>query len=113
MTLPVPSPTHVERETNLLRFLCDSRSKIDARESVLLIVQNYRWSAPDSVIFFECIRDLFACNPQNILANLPATLTRRGFPDLPCEILAMPSGLSPVSALTLAEKLVHLNKTER
>ena len=110
MTLPVPSQTRAKIETNLLRFLCAARSSADTRLRVLLILQNHCWSTPDAAVFFECIRDLFACNSQTILANLPATLTRRGFPDMPCEILAMPSKLSSVSAVTLAQKLLHPNK---
>jgi len=113
MTLPVRSQTRAETETNILRFVCDPQSKLDVREHVLSIVQDYRWSSPDSAIFFECIRDLFVWDPQNILANLAATLTRLGFPDMPCETLAMPSKLTSVSALKLAEKLLHPIKTGR
>ena len=113
MASPVSSQMRAKMETNLLRFLCAARSSADARLRVLLILQNYCWSTPDAAVFFECIRDLFACNSQTILANLAATLTRRGFPDMPCEILAKPSKLTSVSALKLAEKLLHPIKTER
>jgi len=113
MASPVSSQMRAKLETNLLRFLCAARNDIAAREQVLLIMQNYRWSTPDSAIFFECIRDLFACNPQTILTNLAATLTRRGFPDMPCEILAKPSKLTSVSALRLAERLLHPTKIGR
>ena len=113
MIPPVPPQTRAELETNLLRFLCDGRSEIAARRRVLSIIEDYAWSAPDSAIFFECIRDLFERGPNHILPHLPADLTRRGFPDMSCEILAAPPTLRPASALALAKKLLRLCKKEK
>lgn len=112
MTSPVPSQTRAELETNLLRFLCDAQGEIAARRRVLSIIGDYAWSTPDSAIFFECIRELSERSSKNILANLPAQLTRRGFPDMPCEILAAPPTLSSASALALAKKLLR-RKTDK
>lgn len=113
MTSPVPTQTRAELETNLLRFLCDAQTEIAARRRVLLIIGDYVWSTPDFAIFFECIRELFERDPKHILVNLPAQLTRRGFPDMPCEILVAPPRLSSASALTLAKKLLRLCTTNK
>ena len=113
MTSPVPSQTRAEMETNLLRFLCDPRSEIAARRRILSRLQNYCWSERDSTVFFESIRHFFERDPKQILANLPSELTRRGFPDMACEILAEPTGLNSASALALAETLVRLGKTDK
>ena len=113
MTLPAPSQIRAEMEINLLRFLCDARSEIVARRRVLSLMQNYCWSERDSTVFFESIRLLFERDPKQILAHLPAELTRRGFPDMPCEILAEPTGLNSTSALALAETLVPRSNSEK
>lgn len=113
MASPVSSQTRAELETNLLRFLCDAQSEITSRRRVFSIIESYAWSTPDFAIFFDGIRDLFERDPKHILANLPAQLTRRGFPDMPCEILAAPPTLSSASALALAKKLLRLSKAKR
>lgn len=113
MTSPVPSQTRAELEANLLRFLCDAQSDVAARRRVLSIVKDHTWNTPDSAVFFECIRDLFERDPKNILANLPAQLTRRGFPDMPYEILAAPAVLNFTSGAAIAETLIRLDKPEK
>ena len=113
MTLPVPSPTRAEVETTLLRFLCDVQSEIAARRRILSLLENYCWSECDFTVFFESIRDLFERDSKQILANLPAELTCRGFPDMPYEIFVEPARLNSTSALALAESLVHPSKSEK
>ncbi len=106
----VDSPSQIE--TALLQFLCDAQMDRTARLALLRTLDSYDWSVPDNTIFFECIRELFARDAA-ILEHLPAALTRRGFPDMPCEFLAQPAGLNAVSALALAEKLLHRSKSRK
>jgi hypothetical protein len=97
-------------ETKLLQFLCDAHGDLAARRRILRMLGNYSWRRHDNTIFFECIRELFARVPRQILAQLPAALTRRGFPDMPCELLAPQSELTAAAALALAEHLLHRKK---
>lgn len=97
-------------ETALLRFLCCAKAGRAARSELLRILAAYNWSCHDNTIFFECIRELFARHPAQVLEHLPAALTRRGFPDMPCESLAAPSNLTPTTALALVKTLPHMSK---
>jgi hypothetical protein len=104
------SAARAAAETKLLQFLCDARRDLAARRRILGMLGNYSWRTHDNTIFFECIRELFARAAQHIPAHLPAILTRRGFPDMPCELLASPSELTAAAALALTEHLLHLKK---
>lgn len=102
--------SRAEAETKLLQFLCDAPADLAARHRILGMLGNYLWSTQDNTIFFECIRELFARDPRQILAHLPATVTRRGFPDMPCGLLTAPAELTAAASLALAERLLHLKK---
>lgn len=80
------------------------------RAQIVEMLASYRWRARDNLILFECIRELFAHNPREILEHLPAALTRRGFPDISCDSLCAPSALDSDAALVLAEKLLRASQ---
>lgn len=101
--------SRADAEIVLLRFLCDANAEFAARSAILRTLDSYAWSCNDHQLFFECIRELFVRDPRCVLECLPAALTRRGFPDMPCESLAQPAQLNSVSALALAQTLLHLN----
>ncbi|HLW81782.1 MAG TPA: hypothetical protein VKS20_07060 [Candidatus Acidoferrales bacterium] len=104
------SAARAAAETTLLQFLCDAHRDLAARRQILGMLGNYSWRTHDNTIFFECIRELLARVPRQIVAQLPAALTRRGFPDMPCEFLTPPSELTAAAALALAEHLLHRKK---
>jgi len=74
------------------------------------MLADYAWLDADNEILFEAIRQLFAQSPRDILAHLPAELTRRGFPDLPWEPLKQHSRLAGVEAVALASELLRSAK---
>lgn len=104
------SAARAAAETKLLQFLCDAHGDLAARRRMLGMLGNYLWRTHDNTIFFECIRELFPRAPGQIGVHLPAILTQRGFPDMPCELLALPSELTAPAALALAEDLLHRKK---
>ena len=105
--------SRTQMEMALLQFLCCTTNDGAARQKLLRTLAQYVWSNHDNALFFDCICHLFERDRKHILANLPAELTRRGFPDMPYEILAEPAGLNSASALALAETLLRSSKSEK
>ena len=99
-----------EREIQLLQFVCDAAGDALARAAVIRALADYAWLDAENEILFETIRGLFAWNTANILSELPAALTRRGFPDLPWEPLMQRSPLALREALALADELLRSAK---
>lgn len=102
--------SRADRETRLLQFVCDATGDKTARGNVIRMLADYAWLDADNEILFEAIRQLFAQNPRDIPARLPAELTRRGFPDLPWEPLKHRSRLASVEAAALAGELLRSAK---
>ncbi len=102
--------SRADRETRLLQFVCDATGNKSARGNVIRVLADYAWLDADNEILFEAIRQLFAQSPRDILAHLPAELTRRGFPDLPWEPLKQRSRLAGVEAVALAGELLRAAK---
>ncbi|HVB07678.1 MAG TPA: hypothetical protein VNF00_01915 [Candidatus Acidoferrales bacterium] len=98
------------REIQLLQFVCDTAGDEPARGAVIRALANYAWLDADNEILFEAIHRLFARNPADILSELPAALTRCGFPDLPWEPLMQRSSLAPGEAVALAAELLRATK---
>lgn len=96
-----------ENEKELLRCLCASGEDIAQRREVFQKLQQYSWCDNDHRILFEAIGGMLARNSQKLLQDLPAELTRRGFPDISCDALFAPSELNSAAALALAEKLAR------
>src|SRR5579863_6513230 len=99
-----------EREIRVLQFVCSAAADESERAAVIRALADYAWLDADNEILFEAIRALFARNPANILSELPAALTRRGFPDLPWEPLKQRSPLALGEALALADELLRAAK---
>jgi hypothetical protein len=97
-------------EIKLLQFLSDANANPSERGEVAQVVKHYRWSVPDNTILFECICELLLAAPRQILAHLPAALTRRGFPDISCDALAGPSPMNTDEALALAQQLLRASQ---
>lgn len=104
------SVSRIDNERQLLRFLCAAEENIALRKRVCQQLTVYSWSDNDHRILFEAIGELLMRNSQNILEHLPAELTRRGFPDMPCEALCASSELNSEAASALAEKLLRASQ---
>ncbi|MFZ0640493.1 MAG: hypothetical protein WA020_10060 [Candidatus Acidiferrales bacterium] len=100
----------IETEKQLLRFLCASGEDVPARRRIFHQLSEYSWRDRDHRILFESIGELLSSAPRQILAHLPAALTRRGFPDISCDSLAAPGQLDEATALALAEELLRASQ---
>lgn len=68
----------VDSERQVLQALChggiDSRASLDA-------LRGYRWREPLHQVIFDLFISMPGADPKLIREQLPAHLTRRGFPD--------------------------------
>lgn len=110
MALNTFAGSRADKEMRLLQFVCDATEDKSVRGNVIRMLADYAWLDADNEILFEAIRQLFAQSPREILAHLPAELTRRGFPDLPWEPLKQRSRLADVEAVELAAELLRSPK---
>ena len=68
----------VENERQVLRALC--QGALD-RHASLNTLRSYRWREPLHQVIFEILISMPGSNPKLMRDQLPAHLTRRGFPD--------------------------------
>lgn len=99
------SVSRIEDEKQLLQFLCATSEDIGQRRKLFQRLSQYSWRDNEHQILFEAIGELLATAPQQIVAHLPAAITRRGFPEISCDALAESSGLNSAAAFALAEQL--------
>ena len=92
----------------MLRALSQGTPQGSVREIGKLTLKNYRWRDSVHAVFFEILRDLPAASPETLRAQLPALLTRRGFPDLNWEDLFSPHHLAKDEAEDLMRHLKSL-----
>lgn len=99
-----------ENEEQLLRFLCASGEDIANQRELVQKLRQYSWRDNDHRILFEAIGELLAHNSREIILQLPAALTRRGFPDISCDALSAPSVLNSATVLALAEEILRASQ---
>jgi hypothetical protein len=100
----------IENEKQLLRFLCASCENTADHRALCRQLSKYSWRDRDHAILFEAIGELLSAAPREILAHLPAALTRRGFPDMSCDWVAAPAELKADAAFALAEELLRASQ---
>lgn len=70
---------------------------------------SYHWQEPDHQAIFSALVRFPASHPSITAAELPARLTRLGFPDVECDFLKQPHGLSRNDAAKLIQQLLADN----
>jgi hypothetical protein len=93
-------------EKLILRALCRGALPDSAFHTALTILTAYRWHDKEHRIIFESLALLRSSDPEIIRANLAATATRRGFPDLDVEIYLARGALPNQDWLALIRSLV-------
>jgi len=92
-------------ERRVLRTLCQGTPQGSVRASARDLLRTYRWREPLHHVIFEVILSIPTEVPEVIRTQLPARLTRRGFPDVDIEDLFKPHGLSKEEAERLVRRL--------
>ena len=92
-------------ERRVLQALCQATPQGSVRATARDILRTYRWREPLHHVIFEVVLSIPTEVPEVIRAQLPARLTRRGFPDVDIEDLFKPHGLSKEEAERLIRQL--------
>ena len=89
----------------MLQALCQGTPQGSVRATARDLLRTYRWGEPLHHVMFEVILGIPTEVPEVIRTQLPARLTRRGFPDVDIEDLFKPHGLSKEEAERLIRQL--------
>jgi hypothetical protein len=81
-----PSITITELERQLLRALCNGLSSHDDWNQVASQLSSHLWREPDHKVVYEALRAIKSNDPKTRRDELPAQVTRMGFPDLDCSV---------------------------
>jgi len=98
----------IQAERQALRALCQGTPQGSVLELAKRFLKDYRWRNPLNAPLFETLAGLKTSSLDVLRAELPALLTRRGFPDLPWEDLFAPHGLTMAEAEELMRHLQEL-----
>ena len=79
----------------MLRAICQESPLGSVREAASRLLKNYRWQEPIHQAIYDCLVQLHAGNPEFLRSELPACLTRTGFPDVDWETFFEPLPLTP------------------
>jgi hypothetical protein len=107
-SLPMPQSDEnprTEMEGEGLRFVCQGSGKGGLNHKVRMALRPCRWQDPLHQVMFQVLCDLPAESPALIREQLPARLTRHGFPDVAWETYFEPPGLAQKELERLVRRL--------
>lgn len=83
--LSAGSVTTTDLELAVLRGLCTQSRGEAARAKLADELKGYRWEHPDHRVIYEAVIEINSADPKTLRRELPAAVTRMGFPDIHCE----------------------------
>lgn len=95
---PIGRESLVDLERRVLAILCQSGGEAAVRGQARQLLANYRWSDAAHQAVFEIVMSFPGPSCQALRDQLPARLTRRGFPDFDFQGLFNVSIPSPSNA---------------
>jgi len=99
-------PSHiVETERRVLRALCQGTPQGAVRATARDVLQAYRWREPVHQVVFDVVLNIPTDLAELVRSQLPARLTRRGFPDVDIDDFFKPHQLSKGEAERLMREL--------
>ncbi len=72
----------LEAEQVILRSLCQQPFAQTQRKEIIRILTGYTWQSGEHQILFEALHQPQAASAERLREQLPAILTRKGFPDV-------------------------------
>jgi hypothetical protein len=101
-----PDPAEVIGvEQRVLRVLCQGTPEGSIRETARMVLRGYRWRELMHQVIFDILLSIPTEMPGVIQSQLPARLTRRGFPDVDIDDFFQPHGMSKKHAEELMQFL--------
>jgi hypothetical protein len=92
-------------ERRVLQALCQGTPQGSVRARARELLLSYRWREPLHQVVFEVVLGIPTEAPEVIREQLPARLTRKGFPDVDIGDFFEPHGLSKEKAGRLIRQL--------
>ncbi len=102
---PEPLPP-AQMEKRVLGALCGMDRRDSLRQAARVMLSSYRWAEPMHEIIFEAILSLPTAGRDALSRELPAWLTRRGFPDF--DLQGLSHAVSAREARDLMRQLAGL-----
>ena len=100
----------IEAERRVLQAICQGTGEGSVRETAKRVLNGYRWREPSHQVIFEVLLTIPSDVPQVIQEQLPARVTRRGFPDAEWEKIFVPHNLTREKAEGLMRKLTEADR---
>ena len=86
-------------ELEVLRALLSNALSARERKKLLTLLTNYRFADPLHQLIFEALGERPGEKPDRLREELPARLTRKGFPEVDFENYLAPPQSSPATIL--------------
>ena len=100
---PMIDHDRLERERLILSALCQGTPQGPVREPARRVLARYRWLEPLHQVVYHVLLAMPFDSPEVARQQLPARLTRAGFPDVEVEDFFRPHSLSQRAA----DELMH------
>jgi hypothetical protein len=101
-----PEAAFPDLERRVLCALCGEDGAIEARQMARHRLEDYQWREPVHRVIFEVITNFPSLGSRMLREQLPARLTRRGFPDFDFESVFESQALRPGELEELIRKLL-------
>jgi len=98
----------LEAEQALLRSLCQQLFERARHKEIVGILAGYKWQSGEHQILFEILHGSPTASAEGLREQLPAILTRKGFPEVNVESYFVAEAVSAAEALGVARALVAL-----
>ena len=102
---PSVTPQRLAKELKVLQAMCTSPPDSGIHALGLSLLRNYKFQKTSHQLVFDILGELPAAIPELIREQLPARLTRTGFPDVDIEPFLIPVSLSLEEAKKLMQSL--------
>jgi hypothetical protein len=97
----------IDTERRVLAFLCQTGDEASQRRRARELLAGYRWSDGSHQAVFDILMCFPLASPEALRDQLPARLTRRGFPDFDFDSLFSAPAPSPSDAEELMRELTQ------
>jgi hypothetical protein len=103
-----PEAALPDLERRVLCALCGEDGAIEGRQMARQRLEDYHWREAVHQAIFEVIMNFAAASSRALREQLPARLTRRGFPDFDFESVFQSQALTPGELEELIRKLLAM-----
>jgi hypothetical protein len=103
----------LEAEETILRCLIPQSLASSQRKELACILAGYKWEAGEHETLFEVLLQSRIANTEKLREELPAILTRRGFPDVELAGYFAPEAPTAAEALRMARALAARTRGEQ